>query len=196
MSNVEPIAPFHVRIVAMLAGCFSATWGMLVFGWPFAAVSSLLIVGAIIQPRSPIPGKWLMWVGAFVLTLVVLPIGLQTIFGGTKALGFPRDRFMILNLSLCLISVLLVVCCDGMLVYGMKLRKNQGDMATSGRGMTWLVWVAALGLTSYLLVMSISAFHAYRVYGRVDPLLTWISLSLVAVLFDVALVVHAVKRTG
>lgn len=195
MNNVVPIVPVKVRLLAALAGCFSAVWGVLVFGWPFAVVPVFLILGAIIQPRSPLPGKWLMWVGAFLLSMVVLPIGTPTLFAGIRGLGFYHDTSMIVTFSLSLASVLLVVCCDATLLYSMTLRNNHGDIrGSSRRTMTWLVWVAALVLTVYLLVMSMSAFQAYRTYGRLDLLLTWVSLSLVALLFDIALAVRAVRR--
>ena len=182
--------------MAIVAGCFSASVGLLVFGWLFPVVPAFLVLGAIVQPHSPRPGRWLMWLGAFLLSLVVLPIGVETLLGGIRALGFYRDRFMLVPFSLSFVSVLLVLWCDAvLLIEDMTMRRNRkGTVQSPQQSSHWLVWIAAVILSAYLTAMGMTALHAYDFHGRLDVLLTWVILSSVVLIFDVALVFQAVRR--
>jgi len=190
------IVSARVRWLAIAAGCFSASAGFLAFGWLFPLVPAFLVLGAVVQPRSPRPGKWLMWLGAFFLSLVVLPIGVEMLFGGIRSLRLHHEGFIIVPFSLSLVSVLLVLLCDtALLIDGMTMRRNLREkVQSSQRSLNWLVWIAAMILSVYLTAMSVAALRAYNLHGRLDVLLMWATLSSIVLLFDVALVVQAVKR--
>jgi hypothetical protein len=69
--RVELLVSPRIRLLAIITGCVSAVAGSLPFGPLFAVVPAMLIFGAVLQRWSPCPGRWLMWLGAFFLTLDV-----------------------------------------------------------------------------------------------------------------------------
>ncbi len=99
-----------IRWLAGATGCLTAVTGCLDAGLGFAVVPGFLVAGAALAGRFPRNGRVLIWFGAVVLTLCVLPVGagilLLSLRGGTD----PRVR------AAAVVSVLLVVWCDVALV--------------------------------------------------------------------------------
>ncbi len=112
------IVSLKLRWLAILAGCFSAVFGVSAFGAPF------LILGAAIQPRARTSGRWLMWLGALLLSLIVVPFGTRAVFEGAKHLG--RDNFSFTLFPLFVVSTALVYWCDVALVMqALRVRRNK-----------------------------------------------------------------------
>jgi hypothetical protein len=183
------------RLLAISAGCFSALAGTLSLGPVFLLVPRFLILGAIVQPRSPRLGRWLMWVGAFCLSLAVIPTGLGVLGDSMRAFHSHAPEFMAAPFALSLLSVVLVVWCDAALIVDavMLWRRKAELQGPSQHSLDWLVWTAAVVLSAYCFGTGPLNVRAYRLHDRLDILLTWVVLSAVVLLFDVALVVHAVK---
>jgi hypothetical protein len=153
-----------LRWLAILAGCFSAVFGVSAFGAPF------LILGAAIQPRARTSGRWLMWLGALLLSLVVVPFGTGAVFEGAKRLG--RDNWSSPIFPLFVVSTALMYWCDVALVMeAIRLRRNK--------------WARG----------SLDTVQAYRRLNglRIDLILTTVGLDTLIFCFDVALTIHAVK---
>jgi hypothetical protein len=63
--------PGWLRLPAILAGGLSGLAGFLVFGIVFCFVPIVLILGAIIQPYAPHLGRWVLLVGAMLVSVYV-----------------------------------------------------------------------------------------------------------------------------
>jgi hypothetical protein len=182
-----------LRLLAILAGCFSAIFGAPAFGAIF------LILGAAIQPRAQAPGKWLMWLGALLLSTTVLGFGPGVVFEGIRAQLQSHDNIKQavddwLFLSTFLAATVLVLWCDVALMWD-ALRAKQ-DVEAAGlprRSLEWVAWIVAVLLTVWSFRSDIHAVRAYRLHGFLDPLLTGVGISAAVLLFDVALIVHAFK---
>lgn len=115
-SATRQIFPMRIRWVSIAAGCFAGVAGSLVFGWLFALVSSALVLGAIIQPYFHRSGKWLMWLGAFILTFYVGLFLAPQMLGAIRTLPQYHDQNAIAFLCLSLMSIILLAWCDVALV--------------------------------------------------------------------------------
>jgi hypothetical protein len=164
--------------------------GIASFGWPFLILGTFLILGAILQPHAPTSGKWLVWVGALLLSLVVIPFGSATVFQEVKLLRLYHDGMMVAILSLSAMSTFLLLWCDvALLIEGLKVRHNKWTRGS----LDWVVWIASITLSAWCLWIIPGTAYAYRVNGRVDSLLTTTGLGALILFFDLALIVHAVK---
>jgi hypothetical protein len=145
-----------------------------------------------------------MWVGAFSLSLAVLPIGVSVLFDAVKTLRSYHDYDVLGVISLWVVSFLLVTWCDAALVIeavGMGRERRAVAQPHSPPAGRWLMWVAALGLSLWLLPGSVLGVLSYRRHGRLDILLFSVVSGFVVTLFDVALLIDAFKmwraqRTG
>jgi hypothetical protein len=176
------IVSVKLRWLAILAGCFSAVFGVSAFGAPF------LILGAAIQPRARTSGRWLMWLGALLLSLVVVPFGTAAVFEGAKRLG--RDNWSFTIFPLFVVSTALLYWCDVALVMeGLRRQKwVRGSL-------DWLVWITATILSAWCVWQTLYTVQAYqRLNGlRIDLIVTTVGLDALIFCFDVALTIHAVK---
>jgi hypothetical protein len=178
------IVSVKLRWLAILSGCVSAVFGVMAFGAPF------LILGATIQPRARTSGRWLMWWGALLLSLIVIPFGTGVVLESVTHLG--RDNFSFTLFPLFVVSTALVCWCDIALVMeGIRMRHNKWVRST----LDWLVWTAAVILSGWCVWSSLGTVRAYvRLNGlRIDLILTEVALDTLILWFDVALIVHAVK---
>src|SRR5581483_2464818 len=96
------------RWLAIVTGCVSGIAGSLSFGPLFSLVSTILIVGAVLQRWSPDPGRWLLWLGALYLTLDVAAFFVPPVL----RLPHSIDTNALIILSLDIASIALVCWCD------------------------------------------------------------------------------------
>jgi hypothetical protein len=107
-----------LRWLAVLAGCSSAVFGPLGFGSPF------LILGAVIQPHERTSGRWLMWLGSLVLSIVVVPLGTVTVFEDARHLD--RDNWSFTIFPLLVLSTILVCWFDVVMVMeGLRSKRTK-----------------------------------------------------------------------
>jgi hypothetical protein len=85
-------------------------------GVGFAIYSSFLILGAVAQPRFPRSGRWIMYIGALILSVLVLPYGAGMMFYGVKTLHRDHDYVWLGVFTLWVMSFSLVTWCDVALV--------------------------------------------------------------------------------
>jgi hypothetical protein len=173
-----------IRWLAVLAGFSSAVFAAMAFGAPF------LILGAVIQPRARTSGRWLIWLGALFLSLVVIPFGTGVVLENARHLG--RDNWSFTMFPLFVVSTALVCWCDVALV--IDAFKSKGNEWARGR-LDWLVWIVAAVLSAYCVWQSTLTVRSYRLNGglRLDLILTSAALDALILFFDVALVIHAIR---
>jgi hypothetical protein len=117
-------------MAAIAAGCFFGAIGSLHYGWFFLLVPCVLILGAIVQPRFHRPGRWLLALGACILTFYASFLGLPAVLL-IRRLRLHHNLEDVGFLFLCLVSVLLVVWCDVALV--VDARKSRRTPDPTGR---------------------------------------------------------------
>jgi hypothetical protein len=183
-SILKCISP-GTRWMAVVAGCSSFVFGAAAYGSP------ILILGAAIQPRAPTSGKWLMWLGALLLTCTVVPFGPRTVLDLAKTLPGSGAASIVI-FSLFVLSPLLVLWCDATILRdALQLRHHQWVPGS----LDWVAWLAAVALTAGCIWASAIAAQGQRLQGslRHDLFLTVGGLDLLILIFDVALVIHMVK---
>ena len=74
------ILPGRIRLLAVVAGCLSAVAGSSGMGPGFAIYSGILVLGAAAQPGFPRSGRVLTYIGALILSVVILPYGAGIVF--------------------------------------------------------------------------------------------------------------------
>ena len=113
----------RTRWLAILAGCVAGITGSLSVSLFFPIVPSLLILGAIAQPRFHRSGFWLMVVGAVFLSLWVLPIGVIVLLGALTTLHLYHDFNIVAGILGWIGSFLLLAGCDAaLMIESRKLR--------------------------------------------------------------------------
>jgi hypothetical protein len=192
--NLQTV-PRKIRWLAIAAGVFSGVAGSLPFGPLFAIIPSLLILGAIIQPYTPRPGRWLLYLGAFVVSvyasLFLAPGALEIVW--TVHL---RDNLAQLTLFiLVLSSIFLIGWCDIEIIR--DALKTTHTLPTADHNFPgaadWVVGFIAVCVTSWGFWTSVEGFLVHRRMGRLDILILPLGFTLVFVLFDLALVIHTIK---
>lgn len=114
-SQSTKIVPVKIRLLSTVTGCFTAIAGSLAFGLLFSIPPIILVLGAVSQPYLRVAGKWLIRVGAVLLTLEVMVL-LVVIPEGIRLLRLYHDRNFLGTLSVSIASVLLVTWCDVALI--------------------------------------------------------------------------------
>jgi len=133
--------------------------------------------------------QMLMWQGALLLSLMVVPFGTGAVFEGAKRLG--RDNWSF-PFPLFVVSTALVYWCDVALVMeALRIRRNKWARGS----LDWLVWITATVLSAWCVWQTLFTVRAYqRLHGlRIDLILTTVGLDTLIFCFDVALIIHAVK---
>lgn len=120
----------------------------------------------------------------------MVPFGTEIVFGQARHLG--RDNWSFTMFPLFVVSTALVCWCDVALV--IDTFKSKGNEWARGR-LDWLVWIVAVVLSAYCVWQSALTVHAYQLNGglRLDLILTSVGLNALILLFDAALVIHAIK---
>jgi hypothetical protein len=185
------VAP-RTRWLAIAAGCVSGLAGSLPFGPLFSALPLILIVGAVFQRWSPHPGRWLMWLGAFFLTMDVAVFLGPGVLSPKRLLGPYYDRNLLIFFVLSLASLALVGWCDLALIIDARKSKDASAPANQGfpRIADWIVGLVAIFLTAWAVWSILASFYPVHRYGNWEILLLVVG-SIAA--FDVAIVAHAVK---
>jgi chromate transport protein ChrA len=114
-SQSTEIVPAKIRLLSIATGCFTAIAGSLVVGLLFSIPPIILVLGAIVQPYLSVVGKWLIGVGAVLLSLEVMVL-VVVIPEGIRLLRLYHDRNFLGTLSFSIASVLLVTWCDVVLI--------------------------------------------------------------------------------
>jgi hypothetical protein len=182
-------------LLCVAAGCVTGLLGFLSFGWSSAIVPGILIFAAIVQPYSLRHGRWLLWVTAFLLTIAVGPICVQGLRTNIPLLKSLHDPNFIGMLFLLFASLLLICGCDlALLIDTLKVRQRRSLPNSISRGShEWISWIGAFLLSLYLIPVSISGSVSYGSNGRLDVMLLSLALGLTVVVFDLAIVVDAIK---
>jgi hypothetical protein len=151
-----------------------------------------LIPGALIQPRAPTSGRWLMWVGAVLLNVPMVPLIPEMVDEGPKILrSYPDSRLGAIY-SLAVLSTVLLLWCDAALI--MEAFKRKGGGWVRGN-LDWVAWISAAVLSAWCIWISATDVRAYQRLGglRIDLILYGVGMDAVVLLFDIALVLLAIK---
>lgn len=194
IKSTEKSVSSKLRWFSMATGIATGAAGVLAFGWLFLIVPSVLIVGALVQPRAPRSGKLLMWVGAGIVSIVIVPVGFEVLRESNNMARLVNDPKTLAILLLFITSTALVIWCDIALAVNAVRNLNHG-VPSSRREIIWPVWAVAIVLSLWATWSAKFAMHALRINGRTDVFLTWLSLSLIVFAFDIALVVLAIRRS-
>ena len=188
----EELVPARTRWLAIAAGCVSGLAGSLPFGPLFAALPAILVFSAILQRWSPRPGRWLMWLGAFFLTLDVGVFFIPPVLRPSHML----DGSILIVLSLYIVSILLVGCCDLALIIDSRRSRSTPDLTAQGlsRLAEGIIGLIALCLTVYWVWASLASFGPIRRSGRWDISLFNAPFVIAVAALDTAIVVHAVRK--
>jgi hypothetical protein len=188
----EQLVPSRTRWLAIVAGCVSGLAGSLPFGPLFSAFPLILVLGAILQRWSPQPGRWLMWLGAFYLTIVVAGFLGPAVLSPKGLLAPYYDRNILIFFALSVASLALVGWCDVALFIDARKSKDVSVPANQGfpRTADWLVGMFALCLTAYAVWSILASFYPVHRFGNWGILLLVVG-SIAAL--DVAIVAHTVK---
>lgn len=177
--------------LAIITGCVSAVAGSLPFGPLFLLVPAILVFGAVLKRWSPRPGRWLMWLGAFYLTVDVAVFLGPPVFRPSHFIG--SDTLIIEFLSI--LAIALVVWCDVSLIISAR---KLGNAPAAGnekalRPADWIAAVFAVCLTAWTVWSALASSYPARRYHRWDISLLALPFILGAAVFDAALVVYALQ---
>ena len=127
--RTDLVYPRGIRWLAVATGCFSTAALLPHVTW-VSIVASPLALGAIVQPRFPRLGRYLIAAGAFVVTWMVLPLGVMPLVGAVtvKDLLLPlheRDFLPLGLLTALIVSPFLIIWCDAALVIEQRKRARR-----------------------------------------------------------------------
>jgi hypothetical protein len=121
-NQVSPRIPSRMRWLAIAAGCVFGIVSFLHYGWFFLFIPSVLILGAVIQPRFPRLGSVLLAFGACIVTFYGLFLGVPIVLI-IRNLGVRHGLEDLVFLGLSLASVVLIIWCDAQLVADARARR-------------------------------------------------------------------------
>jgi hypothetical protein len=111
-NHAERVLPRKIRLLAVIAGCFGAI-ALLGFSALFSVSAIPLIMGALVQPKLPYLGRWLISVAAPALSMWIILGGgvfwLETLRGGNPFLPYLLP--MVLSV-VWMVSPILFIWCD------------------------------------------------------------------------------------
>ncbi len=114
------ILPLKMRLLCIATGSISGLAGMLLFGPLFWLFPSLLILGAVAQPYLLRAGRWIVAIGALILSIYTFLFIAPQILGAVQMMRTIHDPGFLALLSLFLASIILVVWSDAALVLDAK----------------------------------------------------------------------------
>jgi hypothetical protein len=121
-SHTTVVMPSGTRWLVIGAGCFCGLVGFLHYGWFFVFVPIILIFGAVVQPWFNRLGRWLLALGAFIVTIYGMFFAVPAVeLIGRLPLHHSLEE--VVFLLLFLVTVLLIVWCDVALI--MEERKSR-----------------------------------------------------------------------
>lgn len=197
--NRKPEMPTEIMLgrargVAIAAGCVAGMF--LMFLSPLALIfSAPLILGALVQPRSPRSGRSLMWVGALVLSCLTLFYSVLIVRQGLRYFDLGEITIYVVSVA----TTVLVIWCDVELVLeAIKARRTvrtiQPRTTLVGEGVAWLV---AIGLSAWIFPAVPNNLHPPAPdYPRASYLVNLafsISILLPVIAFDVWLIARTAR---
>lgn len=150
----------EVRWLVAATACLTALGAVLVLG-PFIFIPNvLIIIGAMISGYFPRCGKYLIWFGAIVMNLELLPLGFVTVVNLLKIHDWP----WIYLISLYPLSfALLVVCCDiALFVEAFENKHVAGAGRSSSHTVGLLVRIAIFVMNAVLLPVAVYSWISNR----------------------------------
>ena len=114
------------RGLAAVTGFVSGV-ALLSFKW-LCVAGIFLIIGAVLQPRLPRAGRWLLYVAVPLMSVWVVPLGVLTLVATATGERPPYDVFgLSLALAWTLSPVLLIWCNAALVVEAVKDRRARRD---------------------------------------------------------------------
>lgn len=192
------VLPRKTRWLAILAGCLSGLAATFVFG-PFMFIfSSLLILGAVVQPRWHRPGRWLLAFGAFIQTFYSIGfVLLQEVFAVRSLPAFRTlaDRiYLFIFLLVASTSVLLVAWCDVALIVDARKSRHAAELAEQHFPSVgdWIVWAIAACISVPVVYGIPAYFRLYR-SATFNVFLPNLLLTVGIIGLDTALVISGIR---
>jgi hypothetical protein len=193
--NVE-ILPTRIRWLAVGAGS-AAGFCNVGLTLIFPIFSFPLILGAIVQPRSGRSGRWLVWVGALLLSPSVI-FDFVAIVHSIRTWGLYRDAIQVTLFVLCIVTVLLFAWLGAELAFeaiGLRRTRARSEEPNSLGG-ELCVWLVAVCLTVWV-AFPMHDPRAFLVFLRSSDLASVASvvpLQLAVLALDLGLANRAVKQ--
>jgi hypothetical protein len=189
------VVPGDLRGLAIVSGCLTAVSSSLMFGLGSSISAGVLILAAMIQPCSGRPGKWLMWLGAFFLSINGVFLA-SAVPSGVRTFRVHPGGAVLAVLSLSILSVLVQIWCDVRLIADAIKQRYDPEMAAAQsftRVRHWRVWVTAIFLTVWVFQAGVRSLFLYRRYNQPGGLVLSLVLGITIVWFDVVLAINAAK---
>ena len=118
------VIPHRIRWLAISAGCVSGLAGLITVGLPPVFVPLPLILGAIVQPSAPRLGRWLLLVGAMLLSVSVGILFVPSAVERMAILSDNHDAGVVGVNFLFVLSIALVMWTDVELVINDRRRRS------------------------------------------------------------------------
>ena len=187
--------PGRARGAAIAAGGTAGVF--LMFLSPLALIfAAPLILGALVQPRSPRSGRSLMWIGAPVLSCVTLLYSVRIVLEGIRYFDLTMVAIYVVSVA----TTMIVIWCDVELVLeAIRQRRTvriiEPPATLVGEGVAWLV---AIGLSAWIfpVILPRNLHLPAPDYPRASYLVNLafsISLLLPVISFDVWLIARATR---
>jgi hypothetical protein len=185
------VFPRRIRWLAIATGIASA---LALFPALLLQYSILLIAGGIIQPRFPSVGKWLVWVGAAGLSVMLVTYDVLFFPG-----PLPHPHYMRLTFSAS--TVLVVWCCVELVADGVKrMHASRSMVPVEPRPVSRGLWIFAIILSLWigggLLDWGWGFVHTPGAYHRLGDLYA-LAMSMIeaaiVIAFDISLIRRVVK---
>ncbi len=183
----------RIRWLAIVTGFVVGATGSLGLGVSFLILPLALVSGAAAQPYSPTGGRWLVWIGAFFVSLQAVPL-VGVVFEGIRLARRYHDFMSLMLTCLSAVSVTLVVWLDVALLSESCRRRSVVAEEKHSGPWDWALWLTALGLSAFLLPLSLRGIFSYARIGRLDILLSSVVAGLAVLWFDFALVRNYLKN--
>jgi len=191
----QEVVSAKVRVLAIAAACLAGLAGSLPFGPLFFVFSLPLIAGTVVQPWSPGPGRWLMWVGAFFLTFYVGAFVTPGAIGLFRTIRSLHDHNIILLISLSSLATVATAACDIVLIAEAWVRRRiPRPSRPFPRIGDLIVWLSAVSLSAIEFPSGVRSLFEYHHIKRPDILLTAMLFAVVVAWFDAALVIDIIRK--
>jgi len=182
----------EVRWLVAATACLTALAGFRVLGVFILIPNFLMIVGAMMSGYFPRCGKYLIWCGAIIMSLELLPMGLLAGAWLLRSHPLPLGYLAILaDLSL----VVLLVCCDiALFVEPFQNKNNLGAGKSLSHMLELLVWITVVVMNCGLLPNNVLSWISNRdeCAGCYEKPIAELSV-LAIVLLDAILVFNVLK---